>query len=81
MRVITAIELNHLKIARKIAFDVEFINSNKMFVTSGEPIKAAIENGHIEFARELISIGYTVSSNMLVKAIRDKSEKLINNTL
>lgn len=81
MRVITAIELNHLKAASKIAFDLKFMEENKMFITSGEPVYAAVEHGHINFARELMSVGYTVSKTMLVKAVRNSNEKLINNTI
>ena len=79
IKIITAIELNHIPVAEKIALDPQFIEDNETFVNSGEAVKVVVWKGRFAFADELIKAGYKVSPDMLYDGIKDQNEDLISN--
>lgn len=81
MKVLTALELNHIPIARKIALSTEFMQRNPYFVLSGQAIKLAVEKGMGDFANELLNAGYVVPPSILIDAIREHSETMIRNVV
>jgi len=80
-KLLSAVELNLLPLARSIALDSDFIEKNQVFVSSGKLLSLALKKGHIEFARELKNFGYSSVSNLLIEAIRDNDEFLIQNVI
>jgi hypothetical protein len=77
MRLISALELHHIPIARNLALDKGFMQRNRFFVASGEPIRIAIERGYIELAKEMIQAGYVLSNKLTINSIRKGEYKTL----
>ena len=76
-----ALEQDHIHIAREIAFNEGFKADHTKFLVSGVAVQMAIENGHTNFAQELIESGWAMENNLLIDAIRDGNEKLMHNVI
>ena len=81
MKILTAIELNHLPIAERLALNQQFMDANPFFLLSGQAIRVAVEKGHLEFTEKLREAGYAIPKTILVDAIREQNEKMIKNII
>lgn len=77
MRLISALELHHLPVARSLALEKGFMQRNRLFVASGEAVRIAIERGYIELAKEMIHAGYVLSNDLTINSIRKGEYKTL----
>ena len=81
IRITTALDLKNLQLARDLALDRNFIESNEIFVKSGQAVKTAIEKGFKEFAWELVKNQYTLPRSLIVEGIQNSNKPLVTNTI
>jgi len=81
IRITTALDLKNLQLARDLALDRNFIESNEIFVKSGQAVKTAIEKGFMEFAWELVKNQYTLPRSLIVEGIQSSNKPLVTNTI
>ena len=81
MRIIIAIDMRNVSLARDLALDRDFIQENEYFLASGQAVKSALEKGFIDFARDLISAGYATPKHLLIEAAREENPALIQHTI
>lgn len=81
MRIIIAIDMRNVSLARDLALDRDFILENEHFLASGQAVKSSLEKGFLDFARDLISAGYSVPKHLLIEAAREENPALIQHTI
>ena len=81
MRIIIAIDMRNVTLARDLALDKDFIQENEYFLASGQAVKSSLEKGFIDLARELIAAGYAVPKYLLIEAAREENPSLIQHTI
>ena len=80
-KLITSIELNHIKGAREIGLNPDFIAKNPVFLASGEAVVSAIKKNYLDLAREFVEKGYLVPYNLLIDSITKNDQKLATSVI